>query len=179
MNRFAKHASHCAKCNDPVKSGALCDSGNKYAREVAQYVYTRNGKAYSIVDRQQRHEKIQIEVPANCAVITKLCQAVERGLTLKREKVTGVDHRAKQPRTVLRDSREGYEVVIVRPNSSREERRWQDGREQRSERTEKRNDTVYVKGRASLYEKDEVERRQRYKGQPMIVNVVPWGRYNH
>jgi hypothetical protein len=178
MNRFAKHASHCTQCNDPVKSGALCDSGNKYAREVAQYVYSRNGKAYSVVDRQQRHEKIQIEVPANCDVIKKLCQAVDRGLTLKREKVTGVDDRAKQPRPVSRDSRKFYEVVTVRPNSSREERRRHDGREQRSERTEKRKDTVYVKCRATHYKKDEAERRQQYEGQPMIVDVAPRGRYN-
>lgn len=175
MNRFAKHASHCVQCSDPLRSGALCESGNKHAREIAAYVYIKSGKAYSVVDRQQRHEKIQIEIPANCAVIKKLCQAVDKGLSLKREKVTVVDDRAKQPRPVSRDSREDYEVITVRPSSSREERRRRDGRDQR---TEKRRETVYVKGRGSLYEKDEVERRQRYQGQPIIVDVAPRGRYN-
>ena len=179
MNRFSKHASHCAQCIDPVKSGALCDSGNKYAREVASYVYSKNGKAYSVIDRERRNEKIQIEVPANCAVIKKLCQAVDRGLTLKREKATiVVDNRATQSRPVPRESRENYEVVTVRPSGFREERRRYDGREKRSEKTgEKRKETIYVKGRGSLYEKDEAERRLRYEDQPIIINAAPGGRY--
>jgi hypothetical protein len=183
MNRFSKHASHCAQCIDPVRSGALCDSGNKYAREVASYVYIKNGKAYSVVDRQCRNEKIQIEVPANCAVIKKLCQAVDRGLTLKRENATVVvDNRATKSRPVPRESREDYEVVTVRPSSSREERRRYDGREKRSSEktTEKRKETVYVKGRGSLYKKDEAERRLRDEEQPIIINAAPRGqRYIH
>lgn len=76
------------------------------------------------------------------------------------------------------ERREQYDTVTVRPNSSREEKRRHDGREKKSDRSEKRTETVYVKGRGSLYEKDEAERRQRYEGQPIIVDVAPRGRYN-
>jgi hypothetical protein len=175
MSRFAKHASHCVRCNDPVEaylsSGALCESGNKYAREVAQYVYSKNGKAYSVVDRQQRHEKIQIEVPVTCAVIKTLCKAVDQGLTLKRDSPKIIDHRTSPAERRPAERRGDYDTVTIRPSSSREEKRRHDGRE-------KRKSTVYVKGRGSLYEKDEAERRQRYEGQPIIVDVVPGRRYN-
>lgn len=181
MSRFAKHASRCVRCNDPVEayysSGALCESGNKYARDVAQYVYVKNGKAYSVVDRQQRQEKIQIEVPANCAVIKKLCKAVDEGLSLKREGAKIVDHRTLPvERTRPVERREEYDTVTIRPSSSREEKRRRDGRE-KSDKAEKRKSTVYVKGRGSLYEKDEAERRARSEGQPIILDVAPRGRY--
>jgi hypothetical protein len=161
-----------------------------YARDVAQYIYSKNGKAYSVVDRQQRHEKIQIEVPQNLAVIKKLCRAVDEGLTLKREeRVKIVDHRTSPAPAVERtrpvERREeyayGYDTVTIRPGSSREEKRRHDGRGEKSgsERKEKR-DTVYVKGRGSLYERDEAERRARSAREgPIIVDVSPrGGRYN-
>ena len=158
-----------------------------YARDVAQYIYSKNGKAYSVVDRQQRHEKIQIEVPQNLAVIKKLCRAVDEGLTLKREeRVKIVDHRtAPAPRPAERREEYasyGYDTVTIRPGSSREEKRRHDGRGEKSsgsERKEKR-DTVYVKGRGSLYERDEAERRARSAREgPIIVDVSPrGGRYN-
>jgi hypothetical protein len=179
MSRFARHAARCAQCADPVDayhlSGSLCDSGNKYAREVAQYIYSKNGKAYSVVDRQRRHEKIMIEVPANLAVVKKLCKAVDEGLTLRRdERVRIVDHRTSPaPRPVERreEYAYGYDTVTVRPGSSREEKRRREGRE--------RKEPVYVKGRGSLYEKDEAERRARSEGKgPIIVDVSPRGKYN-
>ena len=192
MTRFARHAARCITCHDPVSAyhsstGSLCDSGNMYARDVAQYIYSKNGKAYSVVDRQQRHEKIQIEVPQNLAVIKKLCRAVDEGLTLKREeRVKIVDHRtAPAPRPAERREEYasyGYDTVTIRPGSSREEKRRHDGRGEKSsgsERKEKR-DTVYVKGRGSLYERDEAERRARLAREgPIIVDVSPrGGRYN-
>jgi hypothetical protein len=175
MSRFARHASRCNQCADPVEafrsSGSLCDSGNKYARDVAQYIYSKNGKAYSMVDRQQRHEKIMIEVPGNLSVVKKLCKAVDEGLTLRRgEAVRIVDQRTEKKPVERREERSyAYDTVTIRPSSSREEKRRKDGRE--------RKETIYVKGRGSLYEKDEAERRARAEG-PIIVDVSPRGRYS-
>lgn len=178
MSRFARHASRCAQCADPVEAfhsvGSLCDSGNKYARDLAQYIYSKNGKAYSVVDRQQRHEKIMVEVPANLSVVKKLCKAVDAGLTLRREepRVRIVDQRTEKKPLERREERAyAYDTVTIRPSSSREEKRRRDGRE--------RKETIYVKGRGSLYEKDEAERRARAEGQgPIIVDVSPRGRYS-
>jgi hypothetical protein len=55
MQRFAAHASHCPRCKDPyrvyMEGGTLCERGHAHARDVAQYVYSKAGKAYSVIDR--------------------------------------------------------------------------------------------------------------------------------
>ncbi|MCJ1309821.1 hypothetical protein MMC25_003482 [Agyrium rufum] len=85
MKSFARHASKCSECADPYEtymSGqSLCAQGHKRAIAVAEYVYNRSGKPYSVVDRE-RNQTVQIEIPAGCEPVRSLLRAMERGLRL-------------------------------------------------------------------------------------------------
>jgi hypothetical protein len=52
---FERHVEHCYQCYDPIQvqeeDRALCDRGNQYAVDVVAYLYSKNGKAYSVIDR--------------------------------------------------------------------------------------------------------------------------------
>lgn len=126
MFQFARHSSRCTMCADPVEafysSGSLCDSGNKYACDLAQYIYSKNGKAYSVVDRQHCGEKNIIEVPQSLSVVKTLCRAVDEGLTLRlREGVRTVDQRSeKRPQERRERLAHTYKNLEHRPGSSRE-----------------------------------------------------------
>jgi hypothetical protein len=67
MQRFTHHTSHCPRCEDPfrvyVKGNTLCERGHAYARDVAQYVYCKAGKACSVIDRNATGARVQIEIP--------------------------------------------------------------------------------------------------------------------
>ena len=176
MQRFAAHASHCPRCEDPYRvymnGGTLCERGHAHARDVAQYVYSKAGKAYSIVDRNATDARVQIEIPAKCDAIRGLLKAVDHGLKVRgpaQRPIVSHDrtyHVAE--RRQLPDRRDGHEVMEVAPRR-REERR-------RAEGGDRRRETVYVpSGRGSLYAKDEEERRRRRmeQGEPVIVYAEP------
>lgn len=143
MKAFAHHAYRCASCAQPYQvhldGRTLCDQGHQLARDVAQYVYNKGGKAYSLVDREGS-QLVQIEIPVGCEVVRDLLKAMERGLRLRR-RAPAVSYDATYhvaPRPVERRSR----IEIVEPS--------------RPHRKEK----VYV-SRGSLYESDVAERAQR------------------
>ena len=75
--RFAAHASHCLRCEDPfrvyVNGGTLCERGHAYARDVAQYVYSKASKAYSVVDRNAVDARVQIEIPPSAVTLFEAC----------------------------------------------------------------------------------------------------------
>ena len=176
MLHFAAHASHCPRCEDPyrvyMKGGTLCDRGHAYARDVAQYVYSKAGKAYSVIDREETDTRVQIEIPARCDAIRNLLKAVDQGLKIRSQSsrpVVSYDSTYHVPeRRQLPERRDAYDVLEVAPQR-REERR-------RAEGGERRRDTVYIpSGRGSLYAKDEEERRRRRRelGEPVIVYAEP------
>ncbi|MCJ1364967.1 hypothetical protein MMC16_004085 [Acarospora aff. strigata] len=162
MKAFAHHASRCPYCAQPYQvhlSGrTLCDKGHQLALDVAQYVYNKGGKAYSLVDREG-NQLVQIEIPFDCEVVRDLLKAMERGLRLRR-KAPAVSYDpnyyvAPRP-TEIKHSR----VEIVEPS--------------RRHRKEK----VYVSGRGSLYESDMAERAQRkqqrrYVHEPVYHTASP------
>lgn len=86
MQHFAAHASHCPHCADPfrvyVKGGTLCERGLAYARDVAQYIYSKDGEAYSVIDRESSDLKVQIEIPP-CNAVRGLLKAVDKGLKVR------------------------------------------------------------------------------------------------
>lgn len=88
MKAFARHADNCDSCYNPYqvyKDGStLCPRGHQKAIDVAQYVYSKGGQAYSQVD-QERHQRVQIEIPANCESVRQLLKALDRGLRVMRE----------------------------------------------------------------------------------------------
>ena len=51
-------------------------AGNAYARDVAQYVYSKAGKAYSVIDRSANDARVQIEIPAKCKAIQGLLRPI-------------------------------------------------------------------------------------------------------
>ena len=96
MKAFARHASHCSDCAHPYevhrKGGSLCSKGHLRALDVAQYVFNKAGQTFSLVDFEG-NRRVQIEIPADCAVILELLKAVERGLRLRRKRPAAVASR--------------------------------------------------------------------------------------
>jgi hypothetical protein len=162
-----------------MEGGTLCERGHAHARDVAQYVYSKAGKAYSVIHRSATDTSIQIEIPAKCDAIRGLLKAVDQGLKVRgpaSRPVVTHDRTYHVPgRRPLPDRRDGYEVMEVAPRrrkaeggDRRREERW------RAEGGGRRRETVYVpSGRGSLYAKDEEEhrRRKREQGEPVIVNA--------
>jgi hypothetical protein len=205
MQGFAAHASHCPRCENPYRvyktGGTLCERGHAYARDVAQYVYSEAGKAYSVIDRSATDTRVQIEIPAKCDAIRGLLRAVDKGLKIRgpasRPIVTHDQTNHVSDQRPLPDRGDGYEVIEVASRRRKERGRtecWdrrplpdrRDGSEvievapwgreerRRAEGRNRRRDTVYLPGGGSLHE-DEKGRRQRRKEQskPVIVYAEP------
>lgn len=83
MKAFSRHANKCSSCFDPFRvyreGGTLCPKGHQRALDVAQYVYNKSGAAYSVVD-SEKNQRVQIEIPSDCAPVRSLLKAMERGL---------------------------------------------------------------------------------------------------
>ena len=165
MEAFSSHASRCSTCADPyrvyIQGGTLCDRGHAYAKDVAQYVYSKGGKPYSSLDKS-RGSTVQIEIPAGCDAIRGLLKAVDRGFRARSQRPV-ISHDPTYPVSDRRptERRSGYDVIEAAPRH-REERRREGGR----------RETVYVPGRGSLYHHDEEERRRRYEREGNVQIVI-------
>jgi hypothetical protein len=117
-----------------MTGGTLCERGRAYARDVAQYVYSKAGKAYSVIDRSATDACVQIEIPAKCDAIRGLLRALDEGLKIKgpasRPVVTHDRTYHVPDRRPLPDRRDGYEMMEVTPRR-REERRRAEGGDRR------------------------------------------------
>ena len=159
MKAFARHASHCSACVHPydvhLKGGSLCSKGHQRALDVAQYVFNKAGQTFSVVDLEG-NRRVQMEIPADCAVVRELLKAMERGLRLRRKlPATSYDETYHVPPRVIQPTSEHRRpqkpqytrkpvlVTAVPPSSRRE-------KHSRS-------------GRGSLYEADMKERERRLK----------------
>jgi hypothetical protein len=146
-----------------MKCGTLCDRGHAYARDVAQYIYSNAGKAYSVNDRNTTDDQVQIEIPPRCDVIRGLLKAVD----LRSQTVVSFVRTYRYPlRRRIPERGVEYDMPEVAP---------QRGKERRAENGDRGRETVYVTGRGSLYEKDEEERRRRRKeqGEPVVICAEP------
>ncbi|KAL4890565.1 hypothetical protein BDV59DRAFT_184198 [Aspergillus ambiguus] len=89
IQAFERHAKNCSQCNDPLQvleegdTRTLCDRGHEYANDVAEYLYSKNGKAYSVIDRDYNNPTL-VKIPRNCIASRGLLLAVEHGLRLGR-----------------------------------------------------------------------------------------------
>ena len=162
MKAFARHASHCSACTHPYdvhrKGGSLCSKGHQRALDVAQYVFNKAGQTFSVVDLES-DRRVQMEIPADCAVVRELLKAMERGLRLRRKvPVASYDETYHVPPRVIQptfEHRRPQEPRYVRkpmletalPPSSRREKHSHSGR-------------------GSLYEADMKERERRHKSRP-------------
>ena len=159
MKAYTRHASHCSACAHPYdthrKGASLCSKGHQRALDVAQYVFNKAGQTFSVVDLDG-NQRVQMEIPADCAVVRELLKAMERGLRLRR----------KVPATSYDET---YHVAPRIIQSTFEHQRPQEPRYIRkpvletvvppSSRREKRSHS----GRGSLYESDMKERERRLK----------------
>lgn len=206
MSHFAKHASRCSLCNDPYdgyrRDIPLCTRGNALAKDVANYIYAKGGKPYSVIDRK-RGERIQIQIPAGMEAVSLLVKAFDRGLVLNKkpliltpienvevEKIERPSHTQVRNEHVSRRKeypeerryRQGdVEIVEIVPASRHEGRKekvyYTDRAEDRSkvERKERPKTVIYPERRGSLYYKDEEEKRRRrqYEQEPIVIVAEP------
>ena len=164
MREFAIHAAKCRQCRSPYQvhlaGERLCDRGHALALDVAQYIYSKAGKAFSLIDRERTEERVQIEIPKGCDVIRDLLKAVDRGMRLRRKQ---------ELKPVVSHDRT-YHV----PDRPIERRREPEPRYEVVEPTRRhRKEKVYISGRGSLYESDAAERRKRYEEEPVYIMAVP------
>lgn len=99
VNAFERHAAHCPRCEDPIKTfdedNTLCDRGNQYAIDVDKYIYAINDMAHSVVDRELNQATL-VQIPMNCESTRRLLLAVQYGLPLRRKEVRFEDDRQKE-----------------------------------------------------------------------------------
>jgi hypothetical protein len=143
-----------------MDGGTLCERGHAHARVVAQYVYSRAGKAYSVIDRSATYARVQIEIPAKCDAIRGLLKAVDQGLKVRgpsSKPVVTHDRTYHVPdRRPLPDRRDGYEVMGAAPRRREDKTRAEGG--------DRRRETVYVPaGRG----------QRKREGEPVIVYAEP------
>ena len=81
MRKFASHAAPCRQCEDPYRTwridGELCGRGYVSACDVTKYLYRKEGRLYSVVDKKSRDERKEIEIPFDCEVIYSLTKAFD------------------------------------------------------------------------------------------------------
>jgi hypothetical protein len=90
VNDYERHAGHCTLCSNPIqnyKDGRpLCTSGTTYARTLAKYIYSRNGKHYSTVDYDSG-KSTRVKLPRDTFAVRDLLTALEQGMRLREKPV--------------------------------------------------------------------------------------------
>jgi hypothetical protein len=88
MKHFHRHAKRCEDCYDPysthISGRTLCDKGHMLAQDVARYMYSKGGRAYSMLDRESLRQRVQVEIPPNCDKVRGLLRAVDHGLRVQK-----------------------------------------------------------------------------------------------
>jgi len=185
MFHFAKHAAKCVACNDPYaafkQDQPLCSRGNALAKDVANYIYAKGGKPFSVVDRK-RGERIQIQIPLGMEVISLLVKAFDRGFVLTKKPLilTPIEnvsesrpsHSPKKQYPEEGRYRQGdvkiVEIIPASHNKSRKEKVYYPDHDEDRYKDERRE------RRGSLYYKDEEKRRQRqYEQEPIVIVAEP------
>ena len=75
MRHFSKHVNSCRVCvvpADPQGNILLCPKGYLYANDVRRYLYRQNGKVISSKELQPARDRLEVEVPARFAVVSRL-----------------------------------------------------------------------------------------------------------
>lgn len=186
MHVFARHAAHCIQCDDPYlvwrTDGELCNRGNAYARDVAKYIYSKGGRPHSVIDKETKHERNEIEIPIGCEVIRNLTKAFHQGLNLRSRKprvlydgTYYVPDRTSKEKTRYRESSSGPYGIEITPSGQKESGKYP--RQARGDRDRKRASITVGKG-GSLYDLDEAAKlsRRRYEDDPVVIIAEPDGR---
>ena len=176
MMAFERHAKHCSHCADPIRTydegRSLCERGHQYALDVAEYLYSKNGKAYSVVDRDLNQATL-VKIPRTCIAHRRLSVAVEKGLRL---------HRNDRLQTPVISYDQTYDIPARQPVQLPEPYHEIIEREPRAER--RRRVIVYPPprsspsrgSRGSLYEADAADRVERYHGSSRLYRPTEYFR---
>ncbi|KAH8704948.1 hypothetical protein BGW36DRAFT_392682 [Talaromyces proteolyticus] len=162
LSEFEGHASKCSRCVDPLdtfrEGRSLCERGLQYATDVANYVFSKEGKAFSSVDQ------ILVRIPRGFKSSRRLLLAIEEGLRLHHDRQPVISYDASYPVGPRRPAEAVTEIieraprtrrrVIVYPRSS--PNRSSVYEPERSERSERSSPN-----RGSLYESDRADRQGR------------------
>ncbi len=88
MERFHRHAIGCKNCHDPyyahISGATLCDRGHMLAQDVARYMFSERGRAYSMIDRESLRQRVQVEIPPRFDTVRGLLRAASRGLRIQK-----------------------------------------------------------------------------------------------
>ncbi len=103
MTAYERHSNRCTQCvshlNMSRRGPTLCRRGYKYARDVAGYLFSLNGKHFSVV-ASESGRLIQVKTPHNAFAVRSLLAAIEAGLPLyPREGITSDHCQPQQPVT--------------------------------------------------------------------------------
>lgn len=159
LTAYENHASKCSRCIDALETlregRTLCDRGLARANDVANYIFSKQGKAYSVVDREHNAE-VLVSIPRQHKAARRLLRAIEEGLRLRRDQpIVSYDRtyhvapREQQPAAAAAERETETVTEII-------------------ERAPRRRVIVYRRSspsrtspsRGSLYETDRKERRQ-------------------
>jgi hypothetical protein len=150
LSEYEGHASKCSRCVDALdtfrEGRSLCERGLQYASDVANYVFSRDGKAFSAVDKE-RDEVMLVRIPRGFKASRRLLLAIEEGLRL---------HNRDRP-VISYD--QNYLVEARRPSTTEPVTEIIE----RAPRTRRRV-IVYPRSspnRGSLYETDRADRQER------------------
>ncbi|PYH49274.1 uncharacterized protein BP01DRAFT_75176 [Aspergillus saccharolyticus JOP 1030-1] len=180
LDSFESHASHCSRCANPLKTReedrSLCKRGHQYARDVADYLRSKKGKIYSVVDLE-RNRSCLVKVPLKYAAARQLLLAIEDGLRVENKSAAGprnsappvISYDATYPVAPRRITTQDY----LRPSQAIIER------EPRS--LKRHRAIIYTSprsspSRGSLYESDAAERYERVKESSRIYRPTDYHR---
>lgn len=176
MMAFERHASHCTRCADPLRTHeggrSLCERGRQYAIDVTEYLYSKNGKAHSVVDRELNQATL-VKIPRDCAATRGLLLAIENGLHLRRREGTHP-----QPPIITYD--QTYPVP-PRRESTRQSETYHEIIEREPRTLKRRRVIVYSSprsspSRGSLYNSDAADRVERYHGSSRVYRRAEYFR---
>lgn len=165
---YETHARKCSRCSDALdayrEGRLLCERGLAYARDVANYVFTDSGKAYSAVDREHG-EEVLVRIPREYKACRRLLLAVEEGLRLRRQQPV-ISYDSTYPVAERRSSVVGSSDADA--GAEADDKEMVTEIIERSPRTRRRviiyrrtSPSQTSSSRGSLYEADRADRRER------------------
>ncbi|KAJ5133570.1 hypothetical protein N7526_004935 [Penicillium atrosanguineum] len=83
VEEFDRHVGHCTQCTTALNQprDSLCERGHPRAIDVTKYLYSKDGKYFSVVDKES-NVLMRVKLPREANSIRNLLDAVAAGLTL-------------------------------------------------------------------------------------------------
>lgn len=84
LDEFERHTARCTQCTSALEGpkDELCEAGRLRAIDVTGYLYSKEGKLFSVVDKESGHP-MRIKLPREANTVLNLLDAVEKGMDLK------------------------------------------------------------------------------------------------